>query len=173
MNKRLTAIAGGVLVIGLIVGGATWGQTQADSVPPIVQEVTNHGERLDNHEDRITNTEQDVSKLQNETNVAPSESRTVVREVITEPATEPLNNPAPDPQPEPEPEPIVITNVEQIPTGEGYNGENVDCRFTYSDGKTYQWHWKTVRYNQQKITSYNDKCDSNLIGSTYQSNLRN
>lgn len=162
MNKRLITPFAAVLVVGLVVGGATWGRTLATEKPPIVQEVEHQGEVLDNHEDRITNNEADIEDLQSTTNTPPSPGRTVVREVITPSPTQPIYT---EPTPEPEPEPvIVVTAFRQIPVNEGYNNENVDCELTYSDNTTYRWHWKTVTYNQTKITNTSGTCDAQVIG---------
>lgn len=142
-----------------------FGKTKADDIPPIVQEVTHHGEVLDNHEDRLSNNEKDIAKLQAKTQVAPSQNKTTVREVVTPKADKPITLPTPaQPESAPKPEPVVVTSYKKIPTGEGYNGENIDCELTYSDGTTYRWPWQTVRYNQVKITSYSDTCDSSVIG---------
>lgn len=152
----------GTLIIGILpitVAANMANTTGASEEPPIVQEVRHQGEVLDNHEDRITNNEADIADLQSNTNTAPSPTRVIVREVTTPEPTEPLSTPV-----EPEPEPIVVTAYEQIPMNTGYNNEDMDCKYTYSDGTTYQWHWKTVEFNQVKITHTNGYCDNRVIG---------
>lgn len=112
---------------------------------------------LENHEARISNTEKDVTDLQANTNTPPSSDRVevppppavVVQQ--TEQATQ-----------IPEPEPVVVTAYEVINI-EG--SEDQDCKLTYSDGTTHQWHWKTVEYNQStKTTNAIGKCDGSIVG---------
>lgn len=126
----------------------------AESDLPI--KVQHQQEQLDNHEARITNTENDVTGLQNKTSTPPSVQRVEVP--VVQPA--PVSQPSPTP-PEPEPTPVTVTSYEQIPVE---NSEDVDCKYTYSDGTTYQWHWKTVEYNQVRIVHTTGKCDQSAIG---------
>lgn len=139
-------------------------KTGATEEPPIIQEIRHQGEVIDNHEDRITNTEADVADLQANTNTPPSQTRTVVREVQTPAPTEPVTVPAPDPTPEPAPVPVTVVAYLQIPTGEGYMNENMDCEYTYSDGTTYRWLWREVEFNQVKITRTHGNCSATAIG---------
>lgn len=54
-------------------------------------------------------------------------------------------------------EPVTVAAVEQVPVGEA---GSVDCKLTYSDGTTFQWHWKTVSPN----THQNGFCDETIVG---------
>jgi hypothetical protein len=161
--KYKSTVSLATLLIGIVVGGATLIRSNAETSPttpaPSVQTVqaqNDHQESvLDNHEARITNTESDVKNLQANTNTEPSVVRVEVPVVTTEPV------PTPEP-PAPEPEPITVVSWEKIPV-EGT--EDIYCKYTYSDGTTYQWHWQTVEYNQgTKFTYTSGSCDQTAIG---------
>lgn len=126
--------------------------TSADTDLPI--QVQHQQAELDNHEARITNTEKDVQDLQANTNTPSSPEHVDVPEVVTPAATEPPAAPTP--------EPITVVSYEQIPIE---NSEDIDCKYTYSDGTTKQWHWKVVTYNQgSKNTKVSGFCDNRAIG---------
>lgn len=150
------------LLIGLIIGGQTLTNTDAEPLPDattqlgILDTVLKQNEHQDNvlanHEARITNTENDVSQLQGNTTIV---ERVEVPVVVTQPV------PTPE-APAPEPEPVVVTAYEQVPVS---GTEDIDCKYTYSDGTTYQWHWFTVEYNQgSRITHRSGICDDRAIG---------
>lgn len=149
------------LISGLVVGGVKMNKTNADVEAPIVTEVRHQGEVLDNHEARLTNVEGDVSELQTNTNTSPSSNRQSVPAVATPSSTQSLSAPAPAPD-TPEPTSVTVVAFEEVPV-EG--SEDMDCKLTYSDGTSHQWHWKKVSYNQgTKITNTVNKCDSSVIG---------
>lgn len=154
---------------GIILTMSLQTETGAEfDLPGLNQQVQRQGEQIDNHEARITNNENDISDLQDNTSTPPRSSRVDVPSVTTPPA-EPLpasseTEPTPQPEPEPEPEPIVVVSYEQVPMNTGYNNEDMDCKLTYSDGTTYQWHWKVVSFNQTKITNTYGTCDPSVIG---------
>lgn len=160
MKKYTSTISLATLLVGVIVGGATLTHTKAEPLPDatsqlgiletVLRQNEHQGNVLANHEARITNTEADVNYLQGETT-----TNTVRVEV-------PVVTTTPVPTPEPTPEPVTVVGYEQIPV-EGT--EDIDCKYTYSDETTHQWHWKTVEYNQgTKITSTAGTCDYSDIG---------
>lgn len=121
---------------------------------PLVQQVERQEEVLDNHEARITNVESDVSDLQTNTGTAPSIQRVEVPVVTTEPVQ--------SLEPVAEPEPVTVVSYRQIPV-EGT--EDTDCEYTYSDGTTYRWNWKTVTWdNSFKKTNITGYCDDTALG---------
>jgi hypothetical protein len=99
----------------------------ADS--PLVTQVDDNTKKLDNHEARISNTESDVKDLQNKTNTAPSTNHVAVPN-----STPSASNPA-------TPSPVTVTAYEQQPID---GSENVNCRYTYSDGSNTVFLWKMV-----------------------------
>ena len=149
---------------GLVVGGLGVSKSEAAlDWLGLEQKLANHDEQLENQNDRINNTEKDVSDLQTNTNTAPSTTKTVVKEVVTQ-------NPTLTQQPTPStpptaPTPITVTNYEVIPNGDEFN-----CKYTYSDGTTYTFRWKwssTISSSQgpvQTINTSGDFCDNRAIG---------
>jgi len=61
-------------------------------------------------------------------------------------------------QAEPQPTPVTVVAVEQVPVA---GGKDVDCKLTYSDGTTYQWHWKIVGGTTTNTSGY---CDERIVG---------
>lgn len=163
VSKKITALAGTVLLGGAIVGIMQNPKSNATTEPPLVTEVRHQGEVLDNHEDRITNLETDVTAVQQSTNTPSSSNKVVVREVQTASPTEPIyTEPTQAATPVVEEPKIVVTAYEAIPVP---GTENVECKLTYSDGTVKQWLWKTVEYNQgSKIVRTSGTCDASVIG---------
>lgn len=73
-----------------------------------------------------------------------------------------------------QPDPVTVTAYEQIPI---QDSEDIDCKLTYSDGTTYQWHWTTVNEHETwmtdssghnghwvKATHTSNYCDASVIG---------
>lgn len=160
MKKRYLLVP--VLVTGIIVGGMTLTKSDAYlDLDGINQQIERHDEQLNNHEVRIQNNSNDIEDIQNKTQTAPSSSNVTAPQVVTA-APEQKERSEVVNQPEPEPEPVVVTAFREIAI-EG--SENKDCEYTYSDGTTYTFHWKTVEYNQgTKITQTHGQCDASVIG---------
>lgn len=70
--------------------------------------------------------------------------------------------------------PVTVAAFEQVPQPDG---ESIDCKLTYSDSSTYQWHWMIVdehgawvtdsqgqHGHWQQTTSAIRACDNSLIG---------
>lgn len=152
LNKKTVTI---LLILsvaaGVGVSALTTSQpTGASDEPPIVKEVHHQREVLNNHEARITNTEGDVRDLQNKTQTPPSVTRVEV----------PVVSPAP--VPEPTPPLVTITAYREIVL----DPDTSDCEYTYSDGTTYRWLWKTTSNDQfgNKNVYKTGYCNSNMIG---------
>lgn len=134
----------------------------ADAEPPIVTEVRHQGEVLDNHEARIGNLETDVADVQANTNTTPSPNKVSVPSVSTPSVTVTADPTPTPPAPAPEAKPIVVEGY-AIVNIEG--SEDQDCKVTYTDGTSYQWHWKQIEYNQgTRIVHGINKCDDSLVG---------
>lgn len=131
VTKKITLAAAGAIVVGVLGGVAAMNNPAPTKATdsPLVQQVDSQSKELDNHEARITNTENDVKDLQNKTGTPPTSNK-----VNVPPVTAPAQTQQTTPQT------IIVASFEQIDEG----GGNMDCKFTYSDGTTYQWHWKTV-----------------------------
>ena len=168
VKKIIIAVATLSVIGGFTSSALNAPTTEATDEPPIVKEVERQGEVLENHEGRITNAENDVKALQDNTSTAPATERVVVKEVLTQP-TQPTQTQIAQPE---QPAPIVVVAYEQIPTG-----ETADCKYTYSDGTTYQWNWKTINpqgswvtdgvgQNGHWVTTTNTSnyCDQRAIG---------
>jgi len=153
MKKLLITSA---ILIGLAgAGGAALTQqsgTAEDNTPTRVDQLEG---RVDNHEARITNTEADVSDLQQSTGTPPSSSRTEV-------PTQQANPQAPAPAATEQPTPVTVLSFEVLPAD---GTENADCKYTYSDGTSLIFLWRTVSYNQGvRIVHNNGVCDNSVIG---------
>lgn len=149
MKKKLilTTLAS-IVTIGTVSGVVALNSTPqkagADDTP-IVQTLADHSKELANHEARITNAESNIGAVANKTGT--TTTTTVVEQV-----------PAPTQAQTPTPEPVTVTAYEQIPVDP--NG-STDCKLTYSDGTTYQWHWKVVQGNNTSTTGV---CNSMVLG---------
>ena len=167
MKKKLViAISSLAVVSGVIIGGmtVTRGSATTPTPPDLTPQIQAQQTQLNNHEARITNTESDVKDLQSNTKTAPSTVKADVPVAEVTPSIEPAPQVVSTPivVEQVKPTPVTVTAYEKIPVADS---ENVDCKFTYSDGTTYQWHWLTVEYNQgSRITRSIGKCDSSTIG---------
>lgn len=164
-------LIGSIIVLGTIGGISTelsnQPKTNADT-SPLVSQVDNNTKELANHDARITNSENDIKDLQNNTNTPPSTNKVTVPIV-------PTPSPTPDPvsTQTPNPIPVTITAFQEIVI----DPDTSDCEYTYSDGTTYQFHWKVSNLqgawatdsfgnngHYVKTTQYNNKCDNSVIG---------
>lgn len=153
--KKLLIASATVLSIASVATFGVSRQGVAEDVSPIVVQVQKHETQLQNHEDRITNVEKDVSVLQDNTQTPPSNTKVVVREVLA-PQPDVAQPVTSQPEVVVAPAPVTVVSYEKIPL-EGT--ENTDCRVTYSDGTSRQWHWQTTEYNQgTKISQTNGSC---------------
>lgn len=97
------------------------------------------------------------------TEAAPVESQPIVNNDLPKPSTIPN-----------QPSPPTVTTVTQIPVGDA---GDVDCEYVYSDGTTYQWHWRTVKQQGSWVTdssgnnghwlpstSESGTCDQSTVG---------
>lgn len=153
-TKKLIIAAVTLSVIGGYTSSALNSQTiEATDEPPIVKEVERHGQILENHEGRITNAESDIKAVQENTGTAPAKDRVVVKEV-------PVSQPS-EPSPAPEPQPVTITAFREVVI----DADTSDCEYTYSDGTTHTWRWKTtVTSESQKNVYWTGVCNQNMIG---------
>lgn len=152
MKKLLITSA----VLIALTGGASAALTQPsitaeDNTPVRVDQLE---DKVDNHEARITNTEADVADLQQSTGTLPSSNRTEVP-AATQQA------PQPEPTPSPPPNPVTVVAYEVQPV---QGTENENCKYTYSDGTTRVFAWRTVTYNQVRIIQTSGRCDQSVIG---------
>ncbi len=167
MNRKLL-IATAVIVIGLTGGiiSASQSETTGATESPLVTEVSNHEAELKNHEARISNTENNVKDLQNKTDTPPSTNTVEV------PVYVPAQVPPTDPTPAP-PVPVTVTAYREVVI----NPDTSDCEYTYSDGTTYQFSWKTSdpqgswqtdgtgqNGHWAKTTNTSGYCDNRAIG---------
>lgn len=97
----------------------------ATDTTPTEQQVDKNTQELSNHESRITNSENDIKALQDNTGTSPSSNDTSVSAPAVAPVTSPVA--------------ITVASYEKIDLG----NQNIDCKYTYTDGTTYQWHWQT------------------------------
>ncbi len=165
MKKKIIFISV-IVVLGLIAGISLVSKPQnAKAVDsPLTTQVDQQNKELANHEARITNTENNVQDLQANTNTAPSKTQ------MTVPSTAEPSTPAPAVAPTP----VTVVSYRAIPVG-----ESTDCEYTYSDGTTYQFHWKVVTHGSAWVTDGNGqnghsvsttntnisgKCDSSVVG---------
>lgn len=163
MKKLIIGISSIAVISGLVIGGAmaNSGSATTSSPPDLTPQVQAQQTQLDNHEARITNTENDVKDLQSSTNTPPSVAKVDVPIAQAAPVLQQTAQAPTIPEPT-SPTPVTVTAYEQIPV-EG--SEDVDCKYTYSDGTNYQWHWQKVEYNQgSKITNTSGLCDNRAIG---------
>lgn len=154
-KSKQTGIITLAVVSGLVVGGL--GITRSEAAMDwlgLEQKLENHDQQLDNHDDRITNVEKGVETVQEKTETTPAPERVVVREVVTQNPT--VTN-TPEPTPAPEPKPVTVTSFEVMP-----NGDELNCKYTYSDktSKVFRWRWSSG-VNQE---STNGRCDADVIG---------
>ncbi len=174
LTKRTLIIASTVLTLG-VTGGATYmattptPKTGADTSPIVTQ--------IDNHETRIKNLEGNVTVLQTKTGTAPAATNTPVP-VVTAPVVGSTTTSATPVDTVPTATtatvaPIVVTAYKEIVI----DADTSDCQYTYSDGSTYVFHWKTTNLKGSyaedgngangrylKTVSYSGSCDSRAIG---------
>lgn len=102
-------------------------------------------------------------------NAAPEVAQPVVHNTAPA-AAQSIVTPDSAPQPVPQPDPITVTSYEEIPVG---GAGDKDCKFNYSDGTIYQWHWVTINpqgawsETQQRwsvTTTTSGSCDQSVIG---------
>lgn len=148
MKKKLilTTVAS-VLTIGAVSGAvalnSTPQKTGADT-SPITTTLQQQQDELNNHEARITNTENNVQAVASKTGT----TTTVVEQV----PTPSLQTTAVAPTP------VIVTAYEKLaPDSDG----TIDCKLTYSDSTTYQWHWYKTHNG---VTSTFNACDDTVIG---------
>lgn len=143
---------------GLVIGGLTVSRSEAAlDWLGFEQKLQQHDEQLDNHEARIDNTEADVEVVQQATNTPAAQNRQNVPQVTT-----PNPAPAPSPTPQPTPPPVTVNAYEAIVVDEN----NTDCKWTYTDGTTNTFRWKSYSTNSQgqKVGTINNYCDGRAIG---------
>lgn len=149
LTKRTLIIASTVLTLG-VTGGATYmattptPKTGADTSPIVTQ--------IDNHETRIKNLEGNVTVLQTKTGTAPAATNTPVP-VVTAPVVGSTTTSATPVDTVPTATtatvaPIVVTAYKEIVI----DADTSDCEYTYSDGSTYVFHWKTTKLQGSWIT---------------------
>lgn len=104
---------------------------------PLVTEVDQQNDKLNNHEARISNLETDTRTLQANTNTQPSTNKVAVPTVrsanTTSNASQTASLPAETVAP------VTVTAFREIVI----DADTSDCEYTYSDGSTSVFHWKT------------------------------
>lgn len=168
ITKRLVLTTATIVTLGVVGGAAAMAtnptKTQAGTAP-IVTEV-------DNHEVRISNLEGNVKVLQTKT-ATPDAPTTVSVPVVNATTTSTVPATSTPTEPLPVVTPITVTAYREIVI----DTDTSDCEYTYSDGTTYRFHWKTSDpkgswqtdgqgYNGQwvKSTLTNGFCDKRAIG---------
>ena len=165
MKKSVKMLSIGLAVTaGLVVGGVTVSRSEAAlDWLGIEQKLQRHDEQIDNHENRISNTESDVKAVQEATNTAPSTERVIVREVTTSQPASSSDSTTSEPQPTstPAPEPVTVVAYEEVPMG-----DEVHCKYTYSDGTTYtfRWKWYGTTREGRPVTYTHNACDQSIVG---------
>lgn len=170
ITKRTIIIASTILTLG-VTGGATYmattptPKTGADTSPIVTQ--------IDNHETRIKNLEGNVTVLQTKTGTAPAVTNTPVP-VVNVTATTPVSTTTSSTTipVDTTVTPVTVTAYKEIVL----DADTSDCEYTYSDGTTYRFHWKT-RGKDTVITDSNGEngysvktsvkngfCDDRAIG---------
>jgi hypothetical protein len=145
-----------VIATGLYTHQAGAETNEAYNFADIELTLQYHKDTLDNHEARISAVENNLGNISTNSSADPPNSQPVAH------PTAPINNASPSPQAHKEPDPIVVTAYEQIPI-EGT--EDIDCKLTYSDSTTHQWHWRTVTENQGTTTVHTGGiCDARILG---------
>jgi len=152
MKKLLITSAVLLSVTGIGSYGLTHNSAQSEDNTP--QRVDQLEGQVENHEARITNTEADVTDLQESTGTPPSSQRTEVPQ-----STPQSESPQPPTQPEAAPVTVVAYEIQPIP-----GTENENCKYTYSDGTSKVFLWRTVEYNQIRVIHTSGTCDSRVIG---------
>jgi len=139
VNTKL-AVAGAVIILGGAAGTAALisQPTSATDTTPTEQQVDKNTSELANHEARITNTENDVKVLQDKTETPPS--------------SQSVSAPSPVKK-------AVVTDYEFIYASD----DEVDCKYTYSDGSTLQF--VLSRRNAQGAWETNGYCSNRVLGS--------
>lgn len=139
MQKRFVTIpAAAVLVAGTIVGIVANNNppTTGADTSPVVQTLTNH-------EVRIRNAENNIKALQGATSTPDSPNNATVpasspvtdgnvSQGIVSPTAASTSTPSAAPS-------VTVTAFKEIVL----DADTSDCVYTYSDGTTYQFHWKT------------------------------
>lgn len=158
--KKSYIFSGLVIATGITAGAISATRTTGADTSATQAQVQAQQSQLDNHEARITNTESNVKDLQTNTNTPPSTNTVYVPATQSSSApTNTANHPESTPTPQ---QPVVVSSYEVINVTDS---EDQDCKYTYSDGTIYQWHWKTVQYNQgTKFTQVNGWCDQRSMG---------
>jgi hypothetical protein len=168
MKKKLLLTGATILTLGTI--GSTmvikYSKPAEAGTSPLVTQV-------DNHEARIKNLESNVSAIQTRTGTPPSSNQVDVPVVnSTSPTpTDSTSSPSTDTAPV-ESAPVVTAYKEIV-----IDADNSDCEYTYSDGTTKVFHWKTTNPKGAwvtdssgqnghwvKTTSQNGFCDQRAIG---------
>lgn len=135
ITKKAAILATSVITLGALGGTAATVQNKPSAGADTSPIVTT----LDNHETRIKNAENNIKDLQVKTNTPASTGNQTVPVVNTQTsdtsAATTISTPVTD-----TPEPVVVTAFREIVL----DNDTSDCEYTYSDGTTYQFHWKTT-----------------------------
>lgn len=161
MKKKLllTSLAS-VLTIGAVSGAVALNSTpqHVGADTSIVQtQLDAQNKELANHEARITTNESNIQAVADKTSTPTASAPTT--SVSTNTSTQAVLA-----EQTPAPTPVTITAVDQIPLDD----KNIDCKYTYSDGTSYQWHWKTNKTAGQTVNGLSvtyGTCDNSSIGS--------
>jgi len=170
MNKRKAIIiTGSIVILGVIGGGVAnmaGSKTVGAGTSPLITEV-------DQHEVRISNAENNIRALQTKTNTPDNPSNAPVPTVNSSIAT---NTATSNSVAAPVLEvtvPVTVVAYKEIVI----DADTSDCEYTYSDGTTYRFPWKTTNPQGAWITdgsgqnghwqpaiNKNGFCDNRAIG---------
>jgi hypothetical protein len=173
VTKKI-ALVSSVIVLGLIGGVSAEMANQkpvgADT-SPLVTEVDQQNDKLNNHEARISNLETDTRTLQANTNTQPSTNKVAVPTVRAANTTASASQTAS--LPTETVAPVTVTAFREIVI----DADTSDCEYTYSDGSTDQFKWKSTNQqgawvqdggmgpgHWQKTINYSNFCDKRAIG---------
>jgi hypothetical protein len=161
-SKQAVIITGAIVIGGAVAGVSALTSSQptsASGTTPIEQQVDKNTSELANHDARITNNENDIKDLQSNTGTPVSTNNVAV--------------PSSTPTPQVAIPAVTVTAFEQVPL----DAINIDCKYTYSDGTTYQWHWQATNPHGSWVTdsfgnnghwvastSTTGACDQSAIG---------
>lgn len=136
MNKRKAIIiTGSVLLLGVTGGVAAnmaGNKTVGAGTSPLVTQV-------DNHETRISNAENNIRTLQTATNTPDNPSNAPVPTVNSPIVGSTTSNSVSTPVLETT-VPVTVTGYREIII----DPDTSDCEYTYSDGTTYRFPWKST-----------------------------
>lgn len=121
---------------------ATQSKLTGADTSPVVTELSNHEARLKNAENNIKDLQAKTNTPDSASNVTVPQSAVATDSDVTSTGTS-VSTPV-----TPVDNPVVVTAFREVVL----DADNSDCEYTYSDGTTYQFHWKTTNPKGSWIT---------------------